>query len=274
MSEPNPSAQLDLKVSRGYAHFHRLLSSILEDLTEVAEVVWIGDVLARLKCGADVYVNTETGHNIGGDSEPNVYRKAVYVVDSLSPWQERIDELIKVQNEVCGIFSYTKPPSGLLQPVLIPDVVAFRIKPQLAHYQSKHKPHIVAAEVRETLFTVKTNARRFEAVLLDDQTQRLYDEIKTLEASLELLSNESEPVLVRRALYRGMVRVYPRSQKSKEVYVRDEGLILQGQAHLEPSVGRRQRRSDRLVNKVEPIVTFNNVSVYRLEEWQSAKVKT
>ncbi len=53
---------------RLYAHYHRLLIDLLEDLVEEARVVWL---------------TGEEGHIRRPDGQPNTYRKALYVLEDL-----------------------------------------------------------------------------------------------------------------------------------------------------------------------------------------------
>ncbi len=69
---------------RLYAHYHRLLIDLLENLVEDARVVWLTE---------------EQGHIRRPDGEPNTYRKALYVLENPTPYQERIEALEAVQEK-------------------------------------------------------------------------------------------------------------------------------------------------------------------------------
>jgi hypothetical protein len=104
-------------IERNYAHFHRLLSELLLELSELPNVEWL----------------EEKGHIIRGVGETNTYHKAIYPLQDASPYYERLDELKEVQREGLELLGRDSPTKGLLMPVLIEDVHYVRLRQHVTH---------------------------------------------------------------------------------------------------------------------------------------------
>ena len=130
---------------RLYAHYHRLLIDLLEALVEEARVVWLAD---------------DEGHVRRPDGEPNTYRKALYVVEDLSPYREHLAALEAVQQEGHKTMGGKRP--GLLLPgsqTEVHHVVVSRSESWASHALAKDT---VVGKLEAFLAKTKDNLRAFE----------------------------------------------------------------------------------------------------------------
>ena len=252
---------------RLYAHYHRLLIDLLEALAEEARVIWL---------------TGEEGHVRRPDGEPNTYHKALYVLEDLSPYQERLGELAAVQKEGHETMGVKRP--GLLLPGTQTDVrhvVVSRSESWASHALAKDT---VLGKLEAFLAKTKGNLRAFEtyASSNDPKREKVEGEIKELEAGLERLKAWDETVLRERARSdKHTARVLlpdpvTGEEMTQLLYVRDVGLIVAGpglttrpNAIETPTL--RKRRNDRMKGRLEPLVTFGMFEVFSEGAWQRAK---
>ncbi len=252
---------------RIYAHYHRLLIDLLEDLVEDTRVVWL---------------TGEEGHIRRPDGQPNTYRKALYVLEDLSPYWERLAALEAVQAEGQRTMGVKRP--GLLLPGTqtgVRHVVVSRSEAWSSHALTKE---IVVGKLEGFIAKTKENLRAFEtyASTHDPGREKVEEEIKELEAGLERLKAWDEPMLRERARSdKHTARVLlpdpvTGEEETRLLYVRDVGLIVAGpglttrpNAIETPTL--RKRRKDRMKGRLEPLVRFGAFEVFSERDWQAAK---
>jgi hypothetical protein len=253
---------------RLYAHYHRLLIDLLEDLTHNSRVVWL---------------TREEGHLRRPDGEPNTYRKALYLLEDLEPYRERLEALQAVQEEGQRVSGDRRP--GLLLPGTqtgVRHVVVSRSETWSSHALTKD---VMVGKLEAYLARTRGNLRAFEtyASSYDPRREKVGEEIKELEAGLETLEACDEAVLRERARSdkhtARLLLLDPLTgeEETQLVYVRDVGLIVTGAGlttrpnAIEAST-RRKRRKDRMKARLEPLVRFGNFEVFSERAWQAAKV--
>ena len=252
---------------RLYAHYHRLLIDLLEALVEEARVVWLAE---------------EEGHVRRPDGEPNTYRKALYVLEDLSPYQERLEALAAVQQEGHQTMGGKRP--GLLLPGTqtgVRHVVVSRSESWASHALPKE---VVVAKLEAFLARTKGNLRAFEryASSYDPRREKVEAEIKAYEEGLERLKAWDEAVLRERARSdKTTARVLvpdPETggEQTRLLYVKDVGLILAGpgltaRPNAIETPTKRKRRTDRMKGRLEPLVRFGMFEVFSERAWGAAK---
>ncbi len=252
---------------RLYAHYHRLLIDLLEDLVEDARVVWL---------------TGEEGHVRRPDGEPNTYRKALYVLEDLSPYRERLEALEAVQKEGHKTMGVKRP--GLLLPGTqtgVRHVVVSRSEAWSSHALAKE---VVVGKLEAFILKTKGNLRVFEtyASTHDPRREKVEREIEELEAGLERLKAWDEAVLRERARSdKHTARVLvpdplTGEEETRLLYVRDVGLIVAGpglttRPNAIETPTQRKRRRDRMKSKLEPLVRFGMFEVFSEKGWQAAK---
>ena len=251
---------------RLYAHYHRLLIELLEALVEGARVVWL---------------TGEEGHVRRPDGEPNTYRKALYVLEDLGPYRERLAALEAVQKEGHETMGSKRP--GLLLPGTQTDVrhvVLSRSESWASHALAKDT---VVGKLEAFLAKTRGNLRAFEryASSHDPRREKVEAEIKELEAGLERLRAWDETVLRERArsdkhTARVLLPNPVTGEETQLLYVRDVGLIVAGpglttrpNAVETPTL--RKRRKDRMKGKLEPLACFGAFEVFSEGAWGAAK---
>ena len=259
------------EVQRLYAEFHRRLGEMMQGLlVDAKKIYWVGNLLRdSFREEETRFVNTDTGHDLHTDEEiKNVYHKAVYIVDETEPYREVVERLKGLQSRVMRITGASIPYIGLLEPHLFEDVSAARLRCQYVNKDRRLLPETYIKELEGKLEQLKETAQKFERVSLeDDATKRVHKEIEHLQNVIAKVGLETDRVLVRTKKLIVSPYLY-RPAGADRVYLRDEGLILVGNPAIE--IGRaRLRRSDLVTkDKLEPVAAFENVEVYRLEEWK------
>jgi hypothetical protein len=247
-------------IERNYAHFHRLLSQLLLELSKLPGVVWL----------------EESGHIIRGEGESNDYRKAIYPVQDATPYYGRLDELREVQEEGLRLLDREEPPIGLLMPVLLEGVQYVRLRKHVTHSSRASKREHAIARFEEQLEQMRTNLKKFEyyATSYDPRREKLEAEVKALEEGLERLKAIKEETLRERYRHeRVLPYVYLNSGEIVRPYVRDVGLIVAGpKVRIVWADELRRARSDKV--RLEPILTVGQTEVYSETEWQQANKRT
>lgn len=252
---------------RLYAHYHRLLIDLLEDLVEEARVVWL---------------TGEEGHIRRPDGQPNTYRKALYVLEDLNPYRERLEALAAVQAEGHKAMGVKRP--GLLLPGTqtgVRHVVVSCSEAWSSHALAKE---VVAAKLEAFIAKSKGNLRAFEtyASTHDPRREKVEREVEELEEGLERLKAWDEAVLRERARSdKHTARVLlpdpvTGEEETRLLYIRNVGLIVAGPGlstrpnTIETST-QRKRRKDRMKGRLEPLVRFGAFEVFSERAWQGAK---
>ncbi len=252
---------------RLYAHYHRLLIDLLEALVHDARVGWL--------TGEEWHIRRPVG-------QPNTYRKALYVLEDLSPYQERLEALAAVQAEGHRTMGVKRP--GLLLPETqtgVRHVVVSRSEAWSSHALTKE---VVLGKLEAYLAKTKGNLRAFEtyASTHDPRREKVEREIEELEAGLERLKAWDEAVLRERARSdKHTARVLlpnpiTGEEQSRLLYIRDVGLIVAGpglttRPNAIETPTQRKRRKDRMKGRLEPLVRFGMFEVFSEREWQAAK---
>jgi len=244
-----------------------VLIELLEELVANSRVVWL---------------TGEEGHVRRPEGEPNTYRKALYVLEDVSPYRERLSELEAVQQEGQAYTGVQRP--GLLLPLVVEGVQHVVLRKSVSWASHAFKKEVVVAKLEAYIERTKENLRVFElyATTHDPRREKVEREIKDLEAGLERLKVWDEPVLRERArTERHSARLIVPDpvtgrDRTELVYVRDVGLIVAGPGlsrnpRAVEVTPRRKKREGQMREKLEPIVVFGNFEVFSEKEWQAAK---
>lgn len=116
-----------MRLELNYAHFHWVLSGLLEELAEQPGTTWLFD----------------EGHLFAEHYQDNRYHKALYPVQDMSPFEARLEELLGVQAEAVQILGVKKVPHGLLTPQVLDGVRFVR----LLRHQNYNPRRLSKAEV-------------------------------------------------------------------------------------------------------------------------------
>ena len=267
MSKPADETLTERRpLPRLYAHYHRLLIDLLEALVDEARVVWL---------------TGEEGHVRRPDGEPNSYRKALYVLEDVSPYQARLAALAAVQQEGHQTMGGKRP--GLLLPGTQTDVRHVVVSCSESWASHALTKEVVVGKLEAFLARTKGNLRAFElyASTVDPRREKVEEEIKELEAGLERLKAWDEAVLRERArsdkhTARVLLPNPVTGEETRLLYVRDVGLIVAGpglttRPNAIETPTQRKRRKDRMKGKLEPLVRFGAFEVFSEGAWQAAK---
>lgn len=267
ISVPDSALTERRPLPRLYAHYHRLLIDLLEDLAQNARVVWL---------------TGEEGHIRRPDGEANTYRKALYAVEELSPYGARLEVLASVRREGQEKPGVKRP--GLLLPgtqIEARHVVLSRSETWSSHALTKE---VVAAKLEAFTLKTRESLRAFEvyASKHDPRREKVEREFGELENARERLAAWDETTLRERA--RGekhtarvlVIDPLTGEEESQLHYVRDVGLIVAGPGLTErpeaiQKATMRKRRVDRMEGKLEPLVRFGNFEVFSEQQWQTLK---
>lgn len=248
--------------TRVYAHFHRLLIALLEDLSGREQVVWLG----------------ESGHLRGENGQPNTYRRALYGVGDLELYRARLRELSAVRQEGLALAGPKAP--GLLTPVVVEGVqhaVLRRSENYASHALDKES---AVAKLAGHLGKTRANLTAFDqyARPFDPRREKVEGEVVALEVALERLkahpdTHFRERARTERISARLLVTGLDGEEHSRSVYVREVGLVAVGPSMGRPTsvefAPRSKRRSDRM--RLEPLLRYGNFEIYSEREWQKEK---
>ncbi len=169
-------------IERNYAHFHRVLASLLVELADQPEVVWLSD----------------ERHTIRGEGETNAYGKAIYPLNDLSPYQDRLVELSEVQKQAAELSGNAPPGKGLLAPVVIGDVHYVRLRRHASHSSRVvlRQHAIVRFEAQlERTRTIHQQDFKPHATMFDPRREKIEAEVEALEEGLGHLKDSREETL-------------------------------------------------------------------------------
>ncbi len=250
-------------LKRQYAYFHRILLELLTELVAESTTYWLSN---------------KQGHLPRAEGEANSYRKALYVVEELEPYRKRLTELETIQQAVMNLA--IAKPVGVLLPLTfeaIGKVVLSQAVSWSSHAYPKEK---VLAKLTGALGIAKKNLRAFDTYAMTDDPYReaVMAEILELERGLEQLRQFPEATLRERARSeKHTARLYPLADRGevRMVYIRDVGLIVAGpgltQAECVHFRNPRERRSDRMEGRLEPLLVYGNYEIYSERGWQHKK---
>lgn len=246
------------QVERKYAHFHRVLGSLLQQLaTQPKCVHWLGDAQEHL---------------ISGDYEHNVYARALYRVPSLEPYASQLDELAQVQNEALTELGLKKVPGALLLPTVIQGVSHVRIHETVNYRTTPASKVNVLAKISNAITTTRQNLSVFEQQGGVDNpgTQRIVRELEGYNAARAAVAASTENDY-RLRLEQRRIRpyVYLADQSAIQAESRKHGLILVGHnIQVSDAHSVRKQRSDK--RHAQPILAYGKTLIYLEREWQAA----
>lgn len=247
----------DNRVDRTYAHFHRVLGGLLEELASLPSVLWLTE---------------KEEHVLRGEGEHNSYARAVYRVDSLEPYQDRLSELAQVQQQGLAELGLKEAPRELLLPQVVQNVTHVRLSETVLYRTTPMQKKNVLAKIDTALKTTRKNLAEFQRYGGPDD-----EGVRRLEAEVEAIEEVKETVLqVQEDTYRVRVKqtryrpyVYLAGEKPVQVDSRTHGLILVGHniSVSYPNAVRRARSDQR---DVTPLFEFGKTRIYFESAWQEA----
>ncbi len=254
MSEAAPQ---DTRVDRTYAHFHRVLGGLLEELAALPGVLWLTD---------------KEEHVLRGEGEHNTYARAVYRVNDLTPYQGQLAELTQVQQQGMTELGIRETPKDLLLPQVIQNVTHVRLSETVLYRTTPTQKKQVLAKIDTALRTTRKNLAEFQRYggPDDEGVRRLEAEVEAIEAVRETVLQAQEDtyrVRVKQTRYRPYV--YLAGEKPVQVDSRTHGLILIGHniSVSYPNIVRRARSDQR---KLEPLFEYGKTRIYFESKWQEA----
>jgi hypothetical protein len=256
-------------ILRGYARFHRILGELLTELVKDTSPLWLTEQQEHL-----LFLDSEQA------PMRNVYGKALYPVTSLEPYQAKLNDLTRAQQDVLAKIKHSDTPHGLLMPVLKENVVQVKLNKHINYGSDTRGAAAIRADLQERIDKRKRIlARDFEPyrnLASDPRLEGLEQEIKRLESAVVLLGAYTDTLLRKRVRHeRLFAAVYQQTGDgltTEHVYVRDAGIILVGETiPIFPVGGKRKERSDKV--RLEPLVRYDNVEVFEESVWQAAKEK-
>lgn len=246
------------QVERKYAHFHRVLGSLLQQLaTQPGSVHWLGDAQEHL---------------ISGDYQHNVYARALYRMPSLEPHASQLDELAQVQAEALTELSLNKVPGGLLLPTVIQGVSHVRTHETVNYRTTPTSKVNVLAKIDNAITTTKQNLSVFEQQggIDNPGTQRIVRELQGYEAArAAIVASTENDYRLRLEQRRIRPYVYLDDQSAIQAESRKHGLILVGRnIQVSNAHNVRRQRSDK--RQAQPIFAYGKTLIYLEREWQQA----
>jgi len=248
----------DNRVDRTYAHFHRVLGGLLVELAAQPGVLWLTD---------------KQEHVLRGEGERNSYARALYRVDSLEPYQERLDELAQVQQQGMAELGLRETPRELLLPQVVENVTHVRLSETVLYRTTPMQKRHVLAKIDTALKTTHKNLAKFQRYggEHDAGVRRLEAEVKAIEGIKETVlqaKEETYRVRVKQTRYRPYV--YLAGKKPVQVDSRTHGLILVGRdIGVSYPNAVRQKRSDQ--RDVTPLFEFGKTRIYFESAWQAER---
>ncbi len=243
------------ELERHYAHFHRVLGPLLVELGELPGTVWL---------------DGDARHELAGEGEENKYARAIYIVNELEPYRERLSELEAVRQGGAALLE-GESPAGLLPPKVIDGVKHVRIS-QHPNYVTQNLSHAGATKrLAAALEATKGNLRQFEAYasLYDPRREAVEREVEALEDALQFArARPDERFRFRTPVRRVRPYVYPLRGDPYQADTRKHGLLLAGPGVTvrwdDPT---RKTRSDKKVRT--PFLKLEALQVYLESEWQA-----
>lgn len=244
-------------IERAYAHFHRVLGTLLSELAASAEVTWL----------------EEEGHLIRPDYEHNEYNPAIYCVANLDPWREQLAELNLVQTEILDATARERPGKNLLPPLVAEDVHYIRLSRYHGQTGRDVSREQVSRRFEQVLAQLRTNLAEFEHYATREDPKRKKVEAEVREAAAALKRIQSSEIDLYRETYRQTVirpYVYFLDGTSTQFHLRSQGLIASGSSiEVGWRQGPRKTRSDKIV--VPPIASVGNYTFYDRDSWEAAR---
>lgn len=242
------------RVERHYAHFHRVLSELLTDLSQEAGTTWL----------------FEQGHTFAEAYQDNIYRKAVYPISDLTPYAPRLAELAQVQQEALAQLGAKKVPHGLLTPQVLEQVTYARLRRKLNYNVRRGSKAEILGRYQQKLNNALAAQQAFRAQArggADEGLERIEAEVLALQKGIANIEAANDETFREHYTFaRVPVSVYRTGMPMKQYHVRDVGLVLVG-----PSVrvgwndGVRMQRSD--TTQLEPLLSLGPLEVFSSRDW-------
>lgn len=247
-------------VRRHYAHFHRVLGTLLMRLVGEGRVCW---------------VSQKQGHTLSPKGENNHYSKAVYPLTTLEPYTGALSELTAVQADAMRLLGKSKPNASVALPVVLTGVQAIRlnrytkwITEPLGKPQALGRMDRLIAHQRANLEMF----RRYQT-LHDPRLDRVALHVKALGGAKALIQASDEDTFrFRTAQLEVKAYTYLVDGGVSNTYVTDHGLLAIGPAiQVSFNTSLRKPRND----QVEALTLYqdDHVRVYEETVWQSAKAE-
>lgn len=251
------AAAVTESIERIYAHFHRVLAGLLDQLVAEAAVTWLD----------------RPGHTFTGDYEKNIYNPAIYAVTSLAPYRPQLDELAEVQSEALELTGRKKPGRNLLPPLTAEDVTHVRISKYEGQTGRTISREAGVARMKQLESTVLASLVEFEqyASRQDPARRKVGAELKALRKGIRTLE-QSQAEELRETYQQTVIRpyIYRADDTSEQLHMRNSGLIAAGSAvNVSWREGPRRTRSDKV--QIEPLVQAGAFRFYDINEWNAAR---
>lgn len=243
---------------RTYAHFHRVLGSLLQELANLPSCAyWLSD---------------KHQHVISGDFEHNTYARALYRVPSLEPYQPRLDELALVQGQALAELGLKRPPKALLSPLVVQGVTHVRVHETTNYRTTPASKADVLTKINSAITTTKRNLSVFERQggVHDPETQRITRELEGYKAArAAVVASAEDNFRVRLEQRRVRPYVYLADHAPIQADSRTHGLILVGyNIQVSPPHTVRRQRSDK--RQATPVFAYGKTRIYFESKWQEA----
>ena len=249
--------EVENRADRTYAHFHRVLGTLLTELGALPGVIWL----------------TDQRHVLRGSGERNDYAWAIYRVGELGPYREALAELEAVQQSAVIEMGLGRVPRELLLPQVIEGVTHVQLGESGGYRSSPKAKKAVLAILETALKTTQKNLGEFQRYGGEDEgTRQLGAEVEAIEKVKEtVLDAPEQPYRIRVwQPQRFNPYIYQGDAEPRQVRCRKHGLILVGeQIGMRPPRQVRRVRSDK--RKLEPLFAFGRTEVYLERDWQEAK---
>lgn len=244
-------------IERGYAHFHRVLADLLEELAEHGDPFWL----------------EATGHDLRGDYQTSTYNPAVYRVPDMGPYRVRLAELDSVQAEVLALSGRKRPGPNLLPPLQAEDVQHVRLGRHEGQTGRSITREQALVRLEQLEATQAKNLREFEqhATRHDARRKAVEKELRQLQRAIERLK-ASDITHLRETYRQTVIRpyVYFLDGTTEQMHMRNTGLIAAGpRVSIEEGSAVRKVRSDKI--SLKPLISAGSFAFHDLSRWEAAR---
>lgn len=252
----------EVEFSRSKAYFHRVLGELLQDLATWEQTHWLEEK------------EVDKQHTLRGEGEANSYGRALYLLTSLEPYQNKLDELQGIQDAALRNYNLKRIPHALLLPLIHQDIHHVRIQKSTYHSSRAYARSVILERIDSAVETVSANYNRHAQHSLDDKTRSIGDEIAYHKNVREWIRNSSEDkyrLRIREQRYR--LYLYRLGGSTCQSETRQHGVIVVGPnisvERVDSKETIRRERSDKI--SMKPLWHYGVSSVYPESQWQAAK---
>lgn len=246
------------QVRRHYAHFHRVLGTLLSRLVNEAQVHW---------------VSGDQEHILSPDGEVNQYSKAVYSLTTLEPYRQALDELKEVQTETMALLGKRKPNPRVALPLILEGVEGLRLNRFTKRITEPLAKTSALARMDRLIGHQRTNLEAFRRyqTLHDPRLDEVALQVKALEdAKHSIQASDDDTFRFRTAQLEVRAYTYLLDGSVHNAYVTEHGLLAVGpDVQVAFNTHLRKPRND----QVEALTLYQDdyVRVYEEKVWQRAK---